>query len=96
MSENHRILINKPKRLSGDLSIYGKQLDTASCFFAYLRQSFEAKGTNGLDITHTLVNTHIQEASANVGKRRDDIRCYRFSAFWLRSKCSICSYQLNI
>jgi len=22
--------------------------------------------------------------------------CYRFSAFWLRSKCSICSYQLNI
>ena len=24
-------------------------------------------------------------------------RCrYRFSAFWLRSKCSICSYQLNI
>ena len=21
---------------------------------------------------------------------------YRFSAFWLRSKCSICSYQLNI
>ena len=22
--------------------------------------------------------------------------CYRFSAFWLRSKCSVCSYQLNI
>ena len=22
--------------------------------------------------------------------------CHRFSAFWLRSKCSICSYQLNI
>ena len=21
---------------------------------------------------------------------------HRFSAFWLRSKCSICSYQLNI
>ena len=21
---------------------------------------------------------------------------YRFSAFWLRSKCSICSYQLNL
>ena len=21
---------------------------------------------------------------------------YRFSAYWLRSKCSICSYQLNI
>ena len=26
----------------------------------------------------------------------DEIVCYRFSAFWLRSKCSICSYQLNI
>lgn len=25
-----------------------------------------------------------------------DIVPYRFSAFWLRSKCSICSYQLNI
>ena len=25
-----------------------------------------------------------------------DIALYRFSAFWLRSKCSICSYQLNI
>ncbi len=24
------------------------------------------------------------------------MREYRFSAFWLRSKCSICSYQLNI
>ena len=24
------------------------------------------------------------------------LTCYRFSAFWLRSKCSICSYQLNI
>ena len=24
------------------------------------------------------------------------IKSYRFSAFWLRSKCSICSYQLNI
>ena len=24
------------------------------------------------------------------------ILSYRFSAFWLRSKCSICSYQLNI
>ena len=24
------------------------------------------------------------------------IPLYRFSAFWLRSKCSICSYQLNI
>ena len=23
-------------------------------------------------------------------------QCHRFSAFWLRSKCSICSYQLNI
>ena len=23
-------------------------------------------------------------------------RLYRFSAFWLRSKCSICSYQLNV
>ena len=23
-------------------------------------------------------------------------KLYRFSAFWLRSKCSICSYQLNI
>ena len=23
-------------------------------------------------------------------------KTYRFSAFWLRSKCSICSYQLNI
>ena len=25
-----------------------------------------------------------------------DLVLYRFSAFWLRSKCSICSYQLNI
>ena len=24
------------------------------------------------------------------------LKSYRFSAFWLRSKCSICSYQLNI
>ena len=24
------------------------------------------------------------------------VSCHRFSAFWLRSKCSICSYQLNI
>ena len=24
------------------------------------------------------------------------LHSYRFSAFWLRSKCSICSYQLNI
>ena len=29
-------------------------------------------------------------------KHRADIVPYRFSAFWLRSKCSICSYQLNI
>jgi len=27
---------------------------------------------------------------------RKIIHSYRFSAFWLRSKCSICSYQLNI
>ena len=25
-----------------------------------------------------------------------DLHKHRFSAFWLRSKCSICSYQLNI
>jgi len=25
-----------------------------------------------------------------------EITGHRFSAFWLRSKCSICSYQLNI
>ena len=25
-----------------------------------------------------------------------NLQPYRFSAFWLRSKCSICSYQLNI
>ena len=25
-----------------------------------------------------------------------DLCKHRFSAFWLRSKCSICSYQLNI
>ncbi|VDN05559.1 unnamed protein product, partial [Onchocerca ochengi] len=24
------------------------------------------------------------------------IEQYRFSAYWLRSKCSICSYQLNL
>jgi len=24
------------------------------------------------------------------------LKQHRFSAFWLRSKCSICSYQLNI
>ena len=30
-----------------------------------------------------------------VGKITTLLR-YRFSAFWLRSKCSICSYQLNI
>ena len=27
---------------------------------------------------------------------QEPIDRYRFSAFWLRSKCSICSYQLNI
>ena len=27
---------------------------------------------------------------------RNPFKNYRFSAFWLRSKCSICSYQLNI
>lgn len=29
-------------------------------------------------------------------KHRATIFQHRFSAFWLRSKCSICSYQLNI
>ena len=29
-------------------------------------------------------------------KPRQTRGLYRFSAFWLRSKCSICSYQLNI
>lgn len=29
-------------------------------------------------------------------RRRQSSDRYRFSAFWLRSKCSICSYQLNI
>ena len=38
-------------------------------------------------IVEQLMGTYI----ANVGDT-----CYRFSAFWLRSKCSICSYQLNI
>ena len=28
--------------------------------------------------------------------QQDGTSPYRFSAFWLRSKCSICSYQLNI
>ena len=42
-----------------------------------------------------------------ISKQRESWRCqskklkttltwHRFSAFWLRSKCSICSYQLNI
>ena len=71
--------------------IYGhhEYVDTAQCFFAYLRQLFKAKGTNGLDITHTLVNTRIQQASAILSECRDDIGRYRFSAFWPRSKCSI-------
>ena len=32
----------------------------------------------------------------NAGSFSTTLLWYRFSAFWLRSKCSICSYQLNI
>ena len=39
--------------------------------------------------TSFLTRAGIQNVSLN-------IISYRFSAFWLRSKCSICSYQLNI
>ena len=33
---------------------------------------------------------------ADIERPRRPRKMYRFSAFWLRSKCSICSYQLNI
>ena len=36
------------------------------------------------------------EYSCFVRNAFQEWRRYRFSAFWLRSKCSICSYQLNI
>ena len=39
--------------------------------------------------TSFLTRAGIQNVSLNTDS-------YRFSAFWLRSKCSICSYQLNI
>ena len=42
-----------------------------------------------LQITKHVVKKHPLEA-ARIQK------LFRFSAFWLRSKCSICSYQLNI
>ena len=36
--------------------------------------------------------------SREINRGRAETQClrHRFSAFWLRSKCSICSYQLNI
>ena len=46
---------------------------------------------------------HISDAFYNqivanflIELKGQQILSYRFSAFWLRSKCSICSYQLNI
>ena len=45
-------------------------------------------------LKHQAVNVHIL-LSATRTLVIPNCR-YRFSAFWLRSKCSICSYQLNI
>ena len=38
----------------------------------------------------------VDPSSATVISAADETIRHRFSAFWLRSKCSICSYQLNI
>jgi len=50
----------------------------------------------GPDVTHVFVITHWKKVSKMIHNRRDGKCRHRFSAFWLRSKCSICSYQLNI
>jgi hypothetical protein len=46
---------------------------------------------------HPHFYTAISRAKLQGGTRKVSKKnFYRFSAFWLRSKCSICSYQLNI
>ena len=40
--------------------------------------------------------TPVLQCSKRADKETDGRGRHRFSAFWLRSKCSICSYQLNI
>jgi len=42
------------------------------------------------------VNNWIKLFPSSLRRNWCFIHHYRFSAFWLRSKCSICSYQLNI
>ena len=37
-----------------------------------------------------------ESRDSNRGRAETQSFRHRFSAFWLRSKCSICSYQLNI
>ncbi len=53
-----------------------------------LRQTFREKNKNDWN---TIIARHSLRWSP-----LHDLSPYRFSAFWLRSKCSICSYQLNI
>ena len=53
-------------------------------------------------VTHLVVdrksNCHFEKGlcTDSLTGQPGNMTPYRFSAFWLRSKCSICSYQLNI
>lgn len=58
----------------------------ARCLSAWLLWDRHGAGALALPTPRTRTTT----------SRAATLKIYRFSAFWLRSKCSICSYQLNI
>ena len=60
-------------------------------------QRIRGKGTEK-SITNFRVKALTARCDVSRGTflKRDEQARHRFSAFWLRSKCSICSYQLNL
>lgn len=49
-----------------------------------------------LPLSESALHVEILSAEPGIPGIPEKLSLYRFSALWLRSKCSICSYQLNI
>ena len=61
-----------------------------------LNTSKKVKMFCGIVVMIQCCSTFVLKSRNRIQIFQEPIDNYRFSAFWLRSKCSICSYQLNI
>ena len=85
--------------LSAQLGVQGKMISDVALNFSLAKRSmfcFHFILNNDVAFYPCIHQIPIILNIFRWSSRRFSLLLYRFSAFWLRSKCSICSYQFNI